>query len=69
MLSRLKTVGLWVLMIALAALFVLTAWDKLYGVPPMVEIFEKVGLGRSTPLCWRPFLLPSSGHIATSFVR
>lgn len=46
MLSRLKTVGLWVLKIALAALFVLTAWAKLYGVPPMVEIFEKVGLGQ-----------------------
>jgi len=44
MLSRLKTVGLWVSMIALAALFVLTVWDKLYGVPPMV--FEKVGLGQ-----------------------
>lgn len=46
MLSRLKTVGVWVLKIALAALFVLTAWAKLYGVPPMVEIFEKVGLGQ-----------------------
>jgi uncharacterized membrane protein YphA (DoxX/SURF4 family) len=46
MLSRLKTVGLWVLKIALAALFALTAWAKLYGVPPMVEIFEKVGLGQ-----------------------
>jgi putative oxidoreductase len=45
-LSRLKTVGLWVLKIALAALFVLTAWAKLYGVPPMVETFEKVGLGQ-----------------------
>ena len=46
MLSRLKTVALWVLKIALAALFVLTAWAKLYGVPSMVEIFEKVGLGQ-----------------------
>jgi uncharacterized membrane protein YphA (DoxX/SURF4 family) len=46
MLSRLKTVGLWVLKIALAALFVLTAGAKLDGVPPMVEIFEKVKLGQ-----------------------
>src|SRR5262245_38335476 len=46
MLSRLKTVGLWVLKIALAALSVLTTWAKLYGVPPMVEIFEKVKLGQ-----------------------
>jgi putative oxidoreductase len=45
-LSRLKSVGLWVLKIALAALFVLTAWAKLYGVPPMIEIFDKVGFGQ-----------------------
>jgi putative oxidoreductase len=44
--SGLKTVGLWALKIAFAALFVLTGWAKLYGVPPMIEIFEKVGLGQ-----------------------
>jgi hypothetical protein len=37
MVSRLKTVGLWVLKIALAALFVLTAWAKLYVGPEPIS--------------------------------
>ncbi len=45
-LSRFKTVGFWVLKIALAALFVMAGGAKLYGVPAMVETFEKVGLGQ-----------------------
>jgi uncharacterized membrane protein YphA (DoxX/SURF4 family) len=45
-LSRFKTVGLWVLKIALVALFVMAGGAKLYGVPAMIETFDKVGLGQ-----------------------
>jgi putative oxidoreductase len=39
-------VGLWVLKIVLAMLFVMAGGAKLYGVPAMVETFERVGLGQ-----------------------
>jgi putative oxidoreductase len=39
-------VGLWVLKNALAALFVMAGGAKLYGVPAMIETFDKVGLGQ-----------------------
>ncbi len=44
--ARLKKIGFWVLKLVLAALFVFTGGTKLAGLPAMVEVFERVGLGQ-----------------------
>jgi len=44
--SKRRTVGLWVLRGLLAAAFIAAGGAKLAGVPAMVEIFEKVGVGQ-----------------------
>ena len=44
--ARLKTIGFWVLKLVLAALFLITGGAKLAGLPAMVEVFERVGLGQ-----------------------
>jgi putative oxidoreductase len=41
-----RTVGLWVLRGLLAAAFIAAGGAKLAGVPAMVEMFEKVGVGQ-----------------------
>ena len=41
-----RTVGLWVLRGLLAAAFLAAGGAKLAGVPAMVEMFEKVGVGQ-----------------------
>jgi uncharacterized membrane protein YphA (DoxX/SURF4 family) len=44
--ARLKTIGFWLLKILLAALFLVTGGAKLVGLPAMVDVFERVGLGQ-----------------------
>jgi uncharacterized membrane protein YphA (DoxX/SURF4 family) len=44
--ARLKTIGLWVLKLVLAALFLFFGGAKLAGLPAMIEVFEHVGLGQ-----------------------
>jgi putative oxidoreductase len=44
--ARLKTIGFWALKLVLAALFLFTGGAKLAGLPAMVEVFERVGLGQ-----------------------
>jgi uncharacterized membrane protein YphA (DoxX/SURF4 family) len=44
--ARLKTIGFWLLKILLAALFFFAGGAKLVGVPAMVDVFERVGLGQ-----------------------
>jgi putative oxidoreductase len=44
--ARLKTIGLWVLKLVLAALFLFAGGAKLAGLPAMVKTFEQVGFGQ-----------------------
>jgi len=44
--ARLKTIGLWLLKIFLAALFLVTGGAKLVGLPAVIDVFERVGLGQ-----------------------
>ena len=44
--ARLKTIGFWLLKILLAALFLFAGGAKLAGLPAMVDVFERVGLGQ-----------------------
>ena len=44
--ARLKTLGFWALKLVLAALFIFAGGAKLAGLPAMVEVFERVGLGQ-----------------------
>jgi putative oxidoreductase len=39
-------IGLWILQIPAAATFLLAGGSKLAGVAPMVEMFDKIGLGQ-----------------------
>ena len=39
-------IGLWILQILAAATFLLAGGSKLAGVAPMVEMFDKIGLGQ-----------------------
>jgi len=39
-------IGLWILQILAAAAFLLAGGSKLAGVAPMVEMFDKIGLGQ-----------------------
>ena len=41
-----RTVGLWVLRVLLGAAFLAAGGAKLAGVPAMVELFQKVGVGQ-----------------------
>lgn len=41
-----KNVALWVLQVAVAAVFVASAVPKLAGVPMMVQMFDALGLGQ-----------------------
>jgi len=41
-----RTIGLWVLRVLLGAAFFASGGAKLAGVPAMVEMFEKVGVGQ-----------------------
>ena len=44
--ARLKTIGFWLLKILLAALFLFAGGAELAGLPAMVDVFERVGLGQ-----------------------
>ena len=44
--ARLKTIGFWLVKILLAALFLFAGGAKLAGLPAMVDVFERVGLGQ-----------------------
>jgi uncharacterized membrane protein YphA (DoxX/SURF4 family) len=44
--ARLKPIGFWLLKILLAALFLFAGGAKLAGIPAMVDVFERVGLGQ-----------------------
>src|SRR6266480_3250574 len=44
--SRLATVGLWILQIAAAAMFLMAGTMKLTGNPQMVQMFGVIGLGQ-----------------------
>jgi putative oxidoreductase len=44
--SRIGLIALWGLQVALAALFLLAGGAKLAGAPPMVAVFEAIGVGQ-----------------------
>jgi putative oxidoreductase len=44
--ARLKTIGFWILKILLAAFFISMGGAKLGGLPAIVDIFERLGLGQ-----------------------
>jgi putative oxidoreductase len=44
--ARLKTIGIWVLKLVLAALFLFAGGTKLAGLPAMVKTFQQVGFGQ-----------------------
>ncbi len=44
--GRASLIALWVLQVALAALFLMAGGSKLAGVPDMVTMFDKLGLGQ-----------------------
>ena len=45
-LARLKTIGWWLLKLLLAAFFLFAGGAKLAGLPDMVDVFDRVGLGQ-----------------------
>ena len=45
-LARPKTNGFWLLKIFLAVLFLVTGGAKLVGLPALIDVFERVGLGQ-----------------------
>ena len=44
--GRIANVGLWILQIAAAGMFLMAGFSKLSGNPQMVEMFDAVGLGQ-----------------------
>jgi len=44
--GRAAVIGLWVLQIALAGMFLLAGGSKLLGAPPMVALFNTIGIGQ-----------------------
>jgi putative oxidoreductase len=44
--SRAGRIGLWVVQIALASLFLLAGGSKLAGAPPTVALFDAIGVGQ-----------------------
>jgi len=44
--SRVKTIGLWVVKIVFALLFLAAAGFKLSGAPPVIQEFDQIGLGQ-----------------------
>ena len=51
-----KHIALWVLQIAVAAMFVAAAVPKLAGAPMMIEMFDPLASGNGSALsalCWR----------------
>lgn len=41
-----KNIGLWILQIALAAIFVMAGGSKILGVSDMIVLFENIGIGQ-----------------------
>ena len=44
--STAKNIGLWVVQVLLAAMFVMAGGAKLFGAPDMVQLFAAVGVGQ-----------------------
>jgi putative oxidoreductase len=44
--SRASQIGLWVVQIALAAMFLMAGGSKLVGAPAMVALFDAIGVGQ-----------------------
>ncbi|HEY0457867.1 MAG TPA: DoxX family protein [Pyrinomonadaceae bacterium] len=44
--ARAENVGLWILQILIAAVFLMTGSAKLFGNPMMIEVFGNLGLGQ-----------------------
>jgi hypothetical protein len=44
--GRAAVIGLWVVQIALAGMFLLAGGSKLLGAPPMVALFNTIGIGQ-----------------------
>ena len=44
--GRIANVGLWILQIAAAGMFLMAGFSKLSGDPQMVELFDAIGLGQ-----------------------
>jgi putative oxidoreductase len=44
--SKGKNIGLWVVQVLLAAVFISAGWSKLAGAPAMVGMYETLGMGQ-----------------------
>jgi putative oxidoreductase len=44
--SKAANIGLWILQILLAAMFLMAGFSKLSGAPEMVGLYEKIGIGQ-----------------------